>query len=311
MDLKIDTDDYLKKLQQQQDAGVPTVQVNPQGGNGQDGTQGANGQSFEEQYGSNNIFGAEQNAASGSAAPTYQNVGAAAGSTNAPVNTNDSGPQTFSLADAVQMDNLPVAATSVPTQAPELSSGITAGGNSEGNNPQGGATDNGAGENGPKFGAGDVMNLTGGLGTTEVASNSTSDGGYVSVFGNNDTNGTGGAGMIDGGEGAADGVGGTNDGGTTNGVDGNNGNANGVVGTGNGGEADGVNGENGNVNGSGNDENPEDSANGDVNKNDPSNPQASANPENDPNSNVNNGNNGEDSGQLDPNKKTVKEEDEQ
>ena len=104
----IKKEDLLKKLREQQKIGMPQVQVNPNQGQDQGG-QGIDPNSWSSKYGNSTVFDIKQQDV---VAPRGQIAGAQAGSYTNPVNPNDNSVnQTFNLADAVQMDNLPVGGT--------------------------------------------------------------------------------------------------------------------------------------------------------------------------------------------------------
>ena len=158
MSLRIEDDELRRK--RQDDLGMNVGQVvMPQPNGNVPGGEGAF--SFSDKYGTDSVFGVDPDQVQ---APTFQTSGSQAGSSAGtsllPQDNNGGG--TFNLADAVQMDNLPVAITATPTQAPDLSSGLTATSNPERDGAQGGATDGGNTGGHPNFGAGDIMDLTGG-----------------------------------------------------------------------------------------------------------------------------------------------------
>ena len=158
MSLRIEDDELRRK--RQDDYGMNVGQVQMPQPNGF--PNGGGEMSFADKYGTDNIFGVSPDQVQ---TPTFQTsgsqAGSSAGSSLLPPDNNSGG--TFSLSDAVQMDNLPVAATATPVQTPELASGLTATGDTERDGAQGGATDNGSNKGGhPSFGAGDVMNITDG-----------------------------------------------------------------------------------------------------------------------------------------------------
>lgn len=102
----------IKDLERKQQIGIPQVQVNPS--QGQEG-QGIDSNSWSAKYGPTATIhdvAAGRVSARNAGSQTVQTMGAQAGSSANPVTPNDnSGNQTFNLADAVQMDNLPVGGT--------------------------------------------------------------------------------------------------------------------------------------------------------------------------------------------------------
>lgn len=113
MSLRIEDDELRRK--RQDDYGMNVGQVQMPQPNGF--PNGGGEMSFADKYGTDNIFGVSPDQVQ---TPTFQTsgsqAGSSAGSSLLPPDNNSGG--TFSLSDAVQMDNLPVAATATPVQTP-------------------------------------------------------------------------------------------------------------------------------------------------------------------------------------------------
>lgn len=166
-------DKFKKRQRNLREIGVPQVQVNPNNGQG---PQGANANSWDAKYGDKaTVFDVASGNISPRVAntPIHQTMGAQAGSSANPVNTNDTNntSQTFSLADAVRMDNLPEGPSAISGTKATTPSAI-----SQPNGAERGETDSAASKQSQgkqRFGAKDLFERTeGGLGTTQTVDNS-------------------------------------------------------------------------------------------------------------------------------------------
>ena len=133
-------EELLKRIKKQGLKNVGQIELQQ----GQQNIGAAENSSFEAKYGTNNVFGVDAGKYAGMAAnPTYQTMGAQAGSAvNPATDASNNGNQNYSLADAIQMNNLPTSPTVTSVQAPVVPSAITATGGNEATGGQKGATEN-------------------------------------------------------------------------------------------------------------------------------------------------------------------------
>lgn len=252
-------DELLKKLQEQQKIGMPQTQVNPeqtQDGRGSVGSADA----FNQKYNVQSLFQVKPDSNVGGATQRFNNMQSFAGTSGGSQVTNDVTNNPMSMTGSVWVSatsdappaNIINGPSNVQGTGPNTNTGVHQPSQNEGNQKEGSLGDGDKGNDKPKFSAGDIFAMTGGL--TVTSSSTQGLGGTETVSdigGDNNPKSTGDATFSTKGE-----VDQSAKSDENNPIDNEN-NNNSTNGTEN----------NGNVNGSGNDVNKHDSANGNENDN--------------------------------------------